>query len=151
MGSGSDAEGSNLLMLARTARENVSAGTALHAGTRAKMASKARSFRLSGDLQESKSSWTPPRLATQADISPARAISALPPKADICEECPLRAKSGNCVLGRSLSMRLLDYVSNFVLWTYKYDLIFSDKEFISFYFRHFFHYEGLKFLQSNIG
>jgi hypothetical protein len=70
VGSGSDAEGSNLLMLARTARENVSAGTALHAGTRAKMASKARSFRLSGDLQESKSSWTPPRLATQADISP---------------------------------------------------------------------------------
>jgi hypothetical protein len=86
-------------------------------------------------------SGTQRRLATQAGQS------ALP---DICEECPVRAKSGTCVRGRSLPMRLLDYVSNFVLWTYKYDLIFSDEEFIRFYFRHFFHYEGRKFVQSDI-
>jgi hypothetical protein len=30
------------------------------------------------------------------------------------------------------SMRLLYYVSNFFLWTYKYDLIFSDEEFVRF-------------------
>jgi hypothetical protein len=53
--------------------------------------------------------------------------------------------------GRSLPMRLLDYVSNFVLRTYKYDLIFSDEEFIRFYFRHFLHYEGWKVVQSDIG
>jgi len=47
-------------------------------------------------------------------------------------------------------MRLLDYVSNFVLWTYKYDLIFSDEEFIRFNFRHFLHYEGRKLVQTDI-
>jgi len=41
-------------------------------------------------------------------------------------------------------MRLLDYVSNFFLWTYKYDLIFSDEEFVRFY-------QGRKVVQSNIG
>ena len=46
-------------------------------------------------------------------------------------------------------MRLLDYVGNFILWTYKYDLIFSDEEFIRFYFRHFLHYEGRKVVQSD--
>jgi hypothetical protein len=46
------------LMLAGTARETVSARTALHARTRAKMARKARSFWLSSDLHDPKSSWT---------------------------------------------------------------------------------------------
>jgi len=49
------------------------------------------------------------------------------------------------------SMRLLDYVSNFFLWTYKYDLIFSDEEFVRFYFRHFLHHQWRKVVQSNIG
>lgn len=47
--SSSGAEGRTLLMLAGNARETISAGTALHARTGAKMASKARSFRLNGD------------------------------------------------------------------------------------------------------
>ena len=51
----------------------------------------------------------------------------------------------------SLPMRLLDYVSNFILWTYKYDLIFSDEEFVRFYPRHFLHHEGRKIAQSNTG
>ncbi len=37
------------------------------------------------------------------------------------------------------------------LWTYKYDLIFSNEEFIRFYFRHFLHYQGRKVVQSDIG
>jgi hypothetical protein len=48
-------------------------------------------------------------------------------------------------------MRLLDYVGNFILWIYKYDLIFSDEEFVRFYFRHFLHYERRKVMQSDIG
>jgi hypothetical protein len=46
-------------------------------------------------------------------------------------------------------MRLLDYVGNFILWIYKYDLIFSDEEFVRFYFRHFLDYER-KVVQSDI-
>ena len=48
-------------------------------------------------------------------------------------------------------MRLLDYVSNFIPWTYKYDLVFRDEEFIRFYFRHLLHHEGRKVVQSDIG
>jgi hypothetical protein len=48
-------------------------------------------------------------------------------------------------------MLLRDYVSNFILWTYNYNLIFSNEEFIRFYFRYFLHYEGRKFVQSDIG
>ena len=54
----SGAEGRNLLLLAGTARDTVSARTALHARTRAKMARKARSFWLSRDLHSPKSNWT---------------------------------------------------------------------------------------------
>ena len=57
-GLGSGAEGRNLLLLAGTARDTVSARTALHARTRAKMARKARSFWLSSDLLGPKSNWT---------------------------------------------------------------------------------------------
>jgi len=56
--SGSGAEGRNLLMSAGTAREVVSAGTALHAWTWAKVARKARSFRLIAIYTHSKSSAT---------------------------------------------------------------------------------------------
>ena len=58
VGAGSGAEGRNLLMLAGTARETVSARTALHARTWTKMARKARSFWLSSDLHGPKSRWT---------------------------------------------------------------------------------------------
>ena len=58
VGSGSSAEGRNLVMLAGTTRESVSARTALHARTWAKMARKARPFWLSSHLHSSKSSWT---------------------------------------------------------------------------------------------
>ena len=52
------AQGRNLLLLAGTTRDTVSARKALHARTRAKMARKARSFRLSGDLHGAQSNWT---------------------------------------------------------------------------------------------
>ena len=55
---GSGAEGRTLLTLAGTARDAVSARTALHARTRSKMARKTRSFQLSSDLHGSKPSWT---------------------------------------------------------------------------------------------
>ena len=68
-------------------------------------------------------------------------------------DCPLRANSERnreptCALN---AMRLLDYVRNFILWTYKYDLIFSDEEFIRFHFWHFLQHEGRKVVQSDIG
>ena len=82
-------------------------------------------------------------------------MSALPSKRTFQQPvgCPLRANSERnreptCALN---TMRLLDYVSNFILWTYKYDLIFSDEEFVRFYPRHFLHHEGRKIAQSNTG
>jgi hypothetical protein len=81
-------------------------------------------------------------------------VSALPPKADMCgatRDVRFGPIADIASHERSLKMRLLDYVSNFVLWTYKYDLIFSDEELIRFYFRHFLRYEGWKFVQSDAG
>jgi hypothetical protein len=81
-------------------------------------------------------------------------MSALPLKADMCgatRDVRFGPIADIASHERSLKMRLLDYVSNFVLWTYKYDLIFSDEELIRFYFRHFLHYEGWKFVQSDAG
>src|SRR5262245_4870986 len=80
-------------------------------------------------------------------------MSALPPKATSI------AFFGVSALGqqrtewhvRSLPMCLLDYVSNFLLWIYKYDLIFSDEKFVRFYSRHLLHYERRKVVQSDIG
>jgi hypothetical protein len=40
------------------------------------------------------------------------------------------------------TLRLFNYVSNFILWTYKYNLIFSDEELVRFYFQHFLRYES---------
>jgi hypothetical protein len=51
----------------------------------------------------------------------------------------------------SVAMRLLDYVSNFIPWTYNDDLVFGDKEFKRFYFWHFLYYERRKVVQSDIG
>jgi hypothetical protein len=66
------------------------------------------------------------------------------PKADMCDatgDVRFGPKADiNVTWALALPMRLLDYVSNFVLWTYKYDLVFSDEEFIRSYFRHFLHY-----------
>ena len=82
-------------------------------------------------------------------------MSALPSKRTFQQPvgCPLRANSERnreptCALN---TMRLLDYVSNFILWTYKYDLIFSDEEFIRFHFWHFLQHEGREVVQSDIG
>jgi hypothetical protein len=51
----------------------------------------------------------------------------------------------------SIRMRLLDDVSNYILLTCDYDLIFGDEEFVCFYLRHFLDHEGWKGVQSNIG
>ena len=82
-------------------------------------------------------------------------MSALPSKRTFQQPvgCPLRANSERnreptCALN---TMRLLNYVSNFILWTYKYDLIFSDEEFIRFHFWHFLQHEGREVVQSDIG
>src|SRR5262245_16073963 len=78
-------------------------------------------------------------------------MSALPPEsghAQRTSSCLFWAISGHL---RHAATRLLDYVSNFLLWTDKYDLIFSNEEFIRFYFRHFLHYKGRKVVQSDIG
>ena len=83
-------------------------------------------------------------------------MSALPLKADMCGATrhvrfvPIAERTASARV-RRLPMRLFDYVSNFFLWTYKYDVIFSDEEFVRFYFRHFLHHQGRKVVQSNIG
>src|SRR5262249_24077413 len=92
-----------------------------------------------------------------ADVRTARRCRFTPESGQVqcTSSCPLRAKSGpdrtDSARVRSLPMRLLDYVSNFTLWAYNYDLIFSDEEFIRFYLRHLLHYEGRKVVQSGIG